>query len=443
MSTLAKIFWLALVVKLGLAAALPLTNDESYYWVWSQHLQLSYYDHPPFVAWLYWLGDFVNFLPGSVRWPGVLLGHATLGVWLKLLKPYLDERQRTYWLWMALLSPLLGGSALVVTPDVPLMFFYGLSLWLFFRWLANPKWKISLAFGAAMGLGFSSKYMMVLFGLSLLPLLLLSLEVRQAFRRSWPLLAAGILAGTFPVWLWNFLHDFSSLKFQAHHGLGRKFWKPSWTYEYILVQIGVIFPVVLYWAARAGQRMPKVFHLLAWTPLAFFLCTTYRGYVEANWPLAAYPSIFALAVSCLPDGRRSLRATIVFWGVVMGGLAVIVLAQPEWARTTKFREFHQFDPIIEASKTYSPLYARSYQMASKMTFEMRRNGEERAVYKLRGMNRRDFYDFLEQSDPQERLYYVAAEKGDQLPLAYINKGHKITATTPVNERFEIWTVEAP
>ncbi|MCK5749899.1 MAG: glycosyltransferase family 39 protein, partial [Oricola sp.] len=32
-----------------LAAALP---DEGYYWLWGQHLDWSYYDHPPLAAWL-------------------------------------------------------------------------------------------------------------------------------------------------------------------------------------------------------------------------------------------------------------------------------------------------------------------------------------------------------------------------------------------------------
>src|SRR6478752_1651969 len=42
---------LALVALRLIAAALtPLTFDEAYYWMWSQHLALGYYDHPPMVA---------------------------------------------------------------------------------------------------------------------------------------------------------------------------------------------------------------------------------------------------------------------------------------------------------------------------------------------------------------------------------------------------------
>ncbi|MGE0528385.1 MAG: ArnT family glycosyltransferase [Bdellovibrionales bacterium] len=437
MSQIARVFWIALVIKLALSALLPLTSDEAYYWVWSRHMQLSYFDHPPFVAWLFGLGQWTSWLGGNVRWPGVLLGHAALGVWLKLLKPYLSERQRLYWLGLALLSPLVGGSALVVTPDLPLLFFYALSLWLFLLWKENPSWRLALGLGLSVGLGFSSKYMMVLFVLSLLPVCLLSPQLRRSFLRHLPLLFLGGLMGTVPVWLWNLLNDFASIKFQTQHGLGRS-WKPSWTFHYIGLQVGLIFPVILYWALRARRSLPMVFHFLAWTPLVFFFFTTFRGYVEANWPIAAYPALFALAVSQYPGAAKGLRGTLVLWGSLIALLAVVIMIQPEWSKDLKFREFHEYDEVVRHSRDLSPLYARSYQMASKMYFEL-----GRPVYKLKGMNRKDFYDYLQGSEPQAKVYYVAVKKEDKLPSTYAAQGHRVVESLPVDRDFVIWRVEAP
>jgi 4-amino-4-deoxy-L-arabinose transferase-like glycosyltransferase len=430
-----KIFWISLAVKIILAALLPLTNDEAYYWVWSQHPQLSYYDHPPFVAWLFWLGDHMRAF-GGVRWPGVLLAHATLFVWLKILEPFLDLNQRRQWLWLALLSPLMGGSAILVTPDLPLMFFYALSLWLFFRWQKSPTIGWSLAVGLAMGVGFSSKYMMVLFVMSLLPFTLLNSKLRKDLLRALPWMFMGAVAGATPVWLWNVQNDFASFRFQAAHGLGRKIWKPSWTFEYIGAQIMLVFPVILYWAIRSRKKLPVMFHYLAWTPLLFFLFTTYRGYVEANWPIVAYPAIFALAVAAYPQNLRALQGTVLLWGVLLASFAAIVIAEPPWSKSLKFREFHQFDQAIAAGRALEPLYGRSYQMAAKMSFEL-----HRPVYKLRGMNRRDFFDYLEQSVPTAKEYYVVIEKGEALPATYVD--HKIVETLPVDEKYEIIKVRAP
>ena len=35
-----------------MAALLPLSADEAYYWLWSKHLAAGYFDHPPAIAWL-------------------------------------------------------------------------------------------------------------------------------------------------------------------------------------------------------------------------------------------------------------------------------------------------------------------------------------------------------------------------------------------------------
>jgi 4-amino-4-deoxy-L-arabinose transferase-like glycosyltransferase len=436
-SRLQEIFWLSLIVKLALAAVIPLTNDEAYYWVWSQHMQLSFYDHPPFVAWLFWLGQQLQDYGSMVRWPGILLGQATLALWLLILEPFFDEEQRTYWLLLALLSPLVGGTNLLITPDLPLLFFNALALLIFYQWRKNSKWYLALAFGLAMGLGFTSKYVMVLFPLSILPLIILSRSVRNPFFRQLPLIVLGVAIGTLPVWLWNILNDFASLRFQAEHGLGKSVWKPSWTIEYVLAQVGLIFPLILYWALKARRQLPMVFHLLAWFPILFFLFTTSRGYAEANWPIVAYPPIFALAVATIPKSRRAIVITLRIWAVLLASLAAVILLQPSWSKPMKFREFYQFDSVIAASRDLQPLFARSYQMAAKMQFALKR-----PVYKLRGMNRKDFYDYLPESDPSAKSYYLAVEKGDSLPVSYSSRGHKIVEVKPVDDHFEIWRIEA-
>lgn len=433
MSLLKKIFWISLAVKLVIAAFLPLTSDEAYYWVWSRFMQLSYYDHPPFVAWLFWLGQFFNFYGGMVRWPGILLGQASLALWLVLLKPYLTERQRVYWLLLALLSPLVGGSGILVTPDLPLMFFYALSLWIFFQWQKEPTFKWSLALGVAMGLGFSSKYMMVLFALSLLPVVLWTPASRHSFFKNLFVLVLGGAVGTLPVWLWNFTHDFASLKFQAEHGLGQSVWKPHWTSDYALLQILLIFPPVLYLAWKGRKKLPKAILFLAWVPLAFFFFTTFRGYVEANWPITAYPAIFALAATQARPDSKLLKFTLSLWAFSLALFTAIVIAQPKWSRSMKFKEFHQFDRLAEAAKNLEPLYARSYQMAATLHFKLRR-----PVYKLRHMNRVDFYDFLEQSEPPKK-FYLAVEKEDGVPKEY--KDYKIDRVIPVDDLFEIRQME--
>src|SRR6201988_5484653 len=51
---------LALVaLRLIAAAFTPITFDEAYYWMWSNHLAGGYYDHPPMVAVVIRLGTLI------------------------------------------------------------------------------------------------------------------------------------------------------------------------------------------------------------------------------------------------------------------------------------------------------------------------------------------------------------------------------------------------
>ena len=56
--------------KLWLVRFLPLLGDEAYYNLWSKHLALSYTDHPPVIAYLHWI---INFIFGQNEF-GVRLG---------------------------------------------------------------------------------------------------------------------------------------------------------------------------------------------------------------------------------------------------------------------------------------------------------------------------------------------------------------------------------
>jgi 4-amino-4-deoxy-L-arabinose transferase-like glycosyltransferase len=58
-----------LVLRLITAFLIELTPQEAYYWNYAIHPSLSYFDHPPVVAWVIRAGYFVRTL---ARCPGVM-----------------------------------------------------------------------------------------------------------------------------------------------------------------------------------------------------------------------------------------------------------------------------------------------------------------------------------------------------------------------------------
>lgn len=432
MKSALKLFWIALPVKLILAAILPMTADEAYYWVWSHHPQLNYYDHPAMVSWLFLLGQPLEHVLSFVRWPGVLLSHGTLFVWMIILKDHLkfSDDQINNWLWLALLSPLYGAGALIITPDIPLLFFWSLGALCFLKLIETPSWRMAFGFGVVLGLGLVSKYMIVLLPLSLIVASLWRLNWWK--RVGWNLIYIfiGFALGALPFFLWNIQNDWISIRFQLDHGLGAAQWKPSWTIDYILLQIGLIFPPIVYLIFKGISKSTPWLTALAFVPLLFFFQTSFKGYVEANWPITAYPALLAIAV--LGGGQKIQVITRWIWGVLIAVLFLLISTQySPFQKPIKTREFFEFETLYDTARTKEPLFARSYQMASRLSFE-----SKKMIYKLRGFNRKDSFDFWEGSLPPDQFYLIL-NLDETLPESYQEQGFKVVEETVVGERFKL------
>tara|TARA_Y100001935_G_scaffold233244_1_gene215507 strand:+ start:1585 stop:2901 length:1317 start_codon:yes stop_codon:yes gene_type:complete len=427
-----RVFFIALFVKLLLAAILPITSDESYYWVWSLHPQLNYYDHPAMVSWLFYFGRLFDGLGAASRWPGVLMSHGTLFFWTLIFRRHLNwkEKQCLLWLGLALLNPLFGAGALIITPDIPLLFFWSLGVFGFLEMLEKPSWKTSLVFGIALGLGLISKYMIALLPLSLIVASLVKWRWWKKIGIFLPVIFLGFFLGALPFFIWNLQNDWISVKFQLDHGFKSTPWKPNWTVEYIALQVGLIFPPLFYLAIKGIRKSPVWLTSLAFVPLIFFLFTSFSGYVEANWPIVSYPAIFALTVQA--GGKRIQKWTKLFWAVIVLIVFGLVITQySPFKKPIKTREFFEFQDLYSSIEKYEPLYARSYQMASRLSFE-----KKKMIYKLRGLNRRDAYDFWPGSLPSSHFYLIV-ESHEDLTKEYKDQGFRVLSSQPLSEKFKV------
>ncbi len=207
------------MLRLALAAALPLAPDEAYYWVWSRALAPGYIDHPPMIA--LWIR--------AGTWA---VGDTALGI--RLLGP-LSAALGSFLLWDAaerllpgrsagiiaasLLNATLavGVGAIIVTPDSPLLLFWTLCLWAMARIIAGGSSAWWLAVGLFAGLAIASKYTAALpvLGLGLW----LVLAGRVWIRRGEPYAAAAVaLLTLIPVLWWNAGHDWVSFLRQGSRG---------------------------------------------------------------------------------------------------------------------------------------------------------------------------------------------------------------------------------
>jgi hypothetical protein len=332
------------------------------------------------------------------------------------------------------------------TPDVPLAFFWSLSLLLVSRIQNEHRLPDFALLGAALGLGFCSKYMIVLF----VPALLLQVLLMPADERAKVLRPRGIfltvvtgLMFSFPVLYWNFTHDWASIKFQTEHGLGETQWNPKWTLEYLSGQIFLLFPALIYSVAK--HRPPKQVRWLtsyALVPILFFLFTSFRGHVEANWPLVAYFPFLALVVAGADNMKKDklIRWTLILWA----SLTVVAITEsahhwlPVDKRKIKIHDYSQYDDLVKDAKALTEIgevvFTGSYQMASVMTY--------RAQYlypKLPGINRYDFFDQMNTGIPNR--FYLFAIIWYDLPSDLKQRGYQVLSVKKYGEDFKLLEVE--
>ncbi|AHI07312.1 hypothetical protein BDW_14060 [Bdellovibrio bacteriovorus W] len=422
MQQLKNIWLISLVIKLVLSALIPLSADEAYYWVWSHRLQLSYFDHPPMVSWLFLLGHPFEWLGHAVRWPAVVLGHGTLLVWILILAKFFDLQKIKTWMLLVLFSPLLGFGSIIVTPDLPVIFFWSLSILFFLQIFQNQKLINYLGLGVALGLGFTAKYHIVLF----VPCLLLYILAEKKWREiRWAGVLITILAGLIgclPVLLWNYQNDFASFKFQIDHGLGANAYKFSWTTSYLLGQVLIIFPPILYFALKKHVRELRWALYFAWLPLVFFFLTSFRSLVEANWPIIAYPAVLALAASH-EKIKRSLKVYIGFWGAIFALVIATLFIPSLRSLNEKIDEPYRLKELSAIVNEHQPLYANSYQVASSLWYF-----SKIPVFKIKDISRFDFFDTLQEATPQGTFFYLIKPENVKTPAWVFEQGFAIVKT---------------
>lgn len=424
------IFLCAFFLKSLIAFLLPLAGDETYYWIWGQNLQLSYFDHPPAVAWLTRTSELFSFLPKSLalRFPFVLVSSFTVLVWLKVFEMTsgLEDLGENYssklsqgmevlrrsTLWMTallfLVNPLLGPGGVVATPDVPLIFFWGLSFLTLLKLLRTNSWIWYALFGLSLGLGFSSKYHIVLF----VPAALVYLFYAKQFKNiSWKLVPFTIitgLIGSAPVLIWNYLNDWQSFRFQLNHGLGHSGFEWHWSLTYLCGQILLLGPVLFFVAV--SQTNSKRALSMSWFHWLFFLYSSFKAPVEANWPIAAH----AQTISHVRTNSKWLKFHISYFIVLYFVLAFIF--QTEWGKQkwNKLPQSAGISTVIEDIKNLRPIYGPSYQISSLFNYVY-----DLPMQKLPGLGRYDFYDRLAEQNflHIEKRFYLLKHESTPWPVS--------------------------
>ncbi|SFW13994.1 glycosyltransferase family 39 protein [Nitrosovibrio sp. Nv17] len=213
------------LIYLGVTQLIP---DEAYYWNYAQHMELSFLDHPPMVAWLIWLGTaFIGDNEFGVRIGAFICGLVAMGYLYALARNLYDRTTGLRTLLLLAVLPLSFVPGMLMTADAPLVAAWAATLYYMERaLLGDGGGRAWLGLGIAFGLGILSKYTLGLLGPAALVFVMLDPASRRWLLRPQPYLAAALALLIFsPVIVWNMQHEWSSILFQSGRatGIGNRF----------------------------------------------------------------------------------------------------------------------------------------------------------------------------------------------------------------------------
>ncbi len=244
--------------------------DEAYYWLWGRHPALSYYDHPPFHAWIQ--GIFTSLLGQSffvLRFPNLFSNIAFFYCYYQISKYLYGKWANDYfWMTIALIfaSPLYFLFFSLAWQDHWLITFCLSSAYLFIRfldsYLSDKKGNSLLLYGSAglLGFAFLCKYSAVFVGAGFVATVLSLPGLRSLLRdRRFYIAILIALSALLPIVLWNFSNDFQSFRYYATRsvdsGVGFQL-KWAETLGFLLFSILMVSPINV-WAMVKAIRQPS------------------------------------------------------------------------------------------------------------------------------------------------------------------------------------------
>jgi dolichyl-phosphate-mannose-protein mannosyltransferase len=200
------------IARLGIIAVTGLSDTESYYYVWSRFPALSYYDHPPLVAWMTAVTTIASKSAFSAR-VGAVLCSGLLGALVYRLAARLFSPRAGFLALVAVSTPpVFFFTGFLINPENPLAPLWVLSLLLLHDLRSHDEPWRPLLLGLAIGAAFLAKYTAILLVPVTLIFLATSPRTRRWFRRP-SLYASGLvaLAMASPVIVWNYQHHWPSV----------------------------------------------------------------------------------------------------------------------------------------------------------------------------------------------------------------------------------------
>jgi hypothetical protein len=282
------------LINLAQSALTGLHPDEAYYWIYSKFLDWGYFDHPPMVALYIKAGDTIIHSPLGLRLVTVITNTLSIFMLWQIVKSYVKNLPLFILLFSSVL--IFHVYSFITTPDSPLYFFSILFLYTYQQYLKADKLLWAVAVGLLSAALLLSKYH------GILVIFFILISNLKLFRRPsfWLAMALALLLFA-PHIYWQYLNDFPSVKYHLFERSASPY-KFEYTAQYFLDQLLMMGPLMGWflifsaWKQEStGDPFLRGLKFLVYGVFVFFFLNTFKGRVQAHWPLIEFIPLFMLS----------------------------------------------------------------------------------------------------------------------------------------------------
>jgi hypothetical protein len=377
----------ALLRMVGLGT-LALIGDESYYWLWSRHLDWAYHDNPAGIALLVRISTALGGQSESgVRWLNALAGVMSVLFVFAIGRRMFSWRAGAFAATVvAVGAPYLITSRFVYSDTLHLSLLL-INLYFFWALIESPAptARASLAFGVSLALLFNTKYSALLYAAALALVVLIDQRRLLRAQSFWVGVAIGML-GLLPIVTWNTAHDWVSVRWQLSHatfnvgGDSTLLGNAAHAVAYLTWPLVLLALLGLAYVRGPAERLLAIVALFMIMPVALSLANSPRN---LSTGLVLLLLLAGARLPQTPLGRReqSMTALLIMgllFGVLYGVGTIVSLDSPgRWPHSSVVAAIRQ-DAAgwreLGAVLTDQPgsIFALDYSIASQIQYYARR-----------------------------------------------------------------------
>lgn len=380
--------------------------DEAQYWFWSQEPAFGYFSKPPVLAWI--IAATTGLLDSdsafAMRFAAPVF-HIITAIFIYLAAVELFDKRTGFWAGIIYATmPAVSLSSTIISTDIPLLFFWSVSLYLYVRFNNAPSLMLVILLGVSIGFGIMSKYAMVyFFGCAIIHALVEQQNMTAPrYKLFWISLPIAFLI-VVPNIFWNLENSFVTVSHTGEN-IGWQGFNANWAGlgEFVGSQFGVFGPILFgmflatLWQMRSDS-ISREHRLLVSFSLPIITLIIFQAVISkayANWAATTYIAATILVAEIMVNRIpwHWMRISMIIHCVAFIGIAIAVCfagagqivlpngVQP-FARTQGAVEIAQLT-AEELDKTdYAALLTTDRKLSALMNYNLRERSEKRLAWR--------------------------------------------------------------